>query len=226
MLSWIRIGLIGATAVCALGSAQAAEYKWVGPDGRVNYSDKAPPPGAELLRTGSRNAAAPIEGDEALPYAVRMPAAKYPVSLYVTKDCGPCKTARDHLVKRGIPFAEISLRNRTDADAFKKLGFDGQTLPGLLVGRQTATGYEAGSYDALLDAAGYPKSSMLPANYVFGAPKPLSKPPPEPSDNDAAIGNAESAASAAPVAKRMPPAPPPAIPVRQAATGGDPNFRF
>lgn len=108
-----------------------------------------------------------------LPAAVKQPATQYPVVLFTGDDCAPCSTARDHLVRRGIPFSERSLRSGPDVEAFRKLGFAEMTVPAFSVGREKQSGYERAAWDRLLDAAGYPKSSAMPAGWRPEPAEPL-----------------------------------------------------
>ncbi len=187
------IVLIG---LAAFGFSAAAQYKWTGPDGKVVYSDSPPPPGVTaaqiagppLARTDSRSnlaGLAPI-------------AAKYPVVLYTTSDCSPCQQARSYLNARGIPFTEKTVKSAADADAFRAAGFSEVRFPTLSVGRERNTGFESSQWESLLDAAGYPAKSMLPAGYrnppaQSMAPAPNTATASRPSDNaasPAAAGNA------------------------------------
>ncbi len=178
-----------AAAIALSGSpVYAAQYKWIGSDGSVNYSDRQPPHDAQLVDSRS---VAPADGEAVLPYAIRQASTKYPVLLYTSSDCEPCGSARDHLIKRGIPFTEYTLRSKADADAYARAGFDGKTVPGVKVGRQTASGYDATALNALLDAAGYPKSARLPSQYARPAPRPLA--------GDAVAGKALAGSGPAPL---------------------------
>src|ERR1700749_3461907 len=96
--------IIGLVALAAAFSAQA-QYKYIGPDGKVVYSDQPPPAGAKVLeKKGLPSAAA---GGPELPYALKSASQTYPVTLYTAGNCGsPCTDARNYLVKRGIPYAE------------------------------------------------------------------------------------------------------------------------
>ena len=156
------------------GSAQA-QYKWVSPDGTVGYGDRPPPPGARIV-DASRGSATPAGSAEvALPYALRAAAARFPVTLYTTPRCEPCDLGRAHLKKRGIPFAERTIVTQADVDVLKKLGSSGKMLPVLGVGSQRTDGYESGAWDRMLDAGGFPKTSMLPSNYQAPAPQVLAE---------------------------------------------------
>lgn len=142
-----------------------AQYKWVGPDGRVNYSDQPPPDDAKKVMPIERRGGE-IIGDESsgLPYALQQAARNFPVTLYVQDNCNPCLRAREHLKKRGVPYAERTVNTEADQAAMRKAG-GGEQLPFLTAGKLTTSGYESGAWNELLDNAGYPKSSVLPPSY-------------------------------------------------------------
>ena len=148
--------------VLASGNA-LAQYKWVAPDGSINYGDRPPTADVNSMKLGQ--APAEPNPNAALPLALRAAIDKYPVTLYVAADCKPCEEARAHLSKRGVPYSEIAVRSAKDAADMAKAGFSDGSFPALLVGRQKLAGYEASAVDGLLDAAGYPKVTMLPAGY-------------------------------------------------------------
>ena len=172
--------------------AHAGTYRWVDADGRVNYGDRPPPGRAWLVRDDAGNSD-PVQPPAAgaLPYAVSSAAKRYPVRLYTTRDCPACDAARTQLIQRGIPFVERTLRSEADAAAFKRLGFADLRVPALSVGSQTAQGYAAGDWNQLLDAAGYPKSSMLPRGWRPAAAQPL-----VPGGGDAPASGRQDTASA------------------------------
>jgi len=144
-------------------SPAAAQYKWIAPNGAVTYSDQPPPPGVQ----GHALGASPVaRGDESgVPAALREATAKYPVVLYTTTDCTPCQQARSHLSKRGVPFVERTVSSSGDADQFRKAGFAENSFPAVSVGRERSVGFEVGDWNRLLDAAGYPKTSVLPPSF-------------------------------------------------------------
>ena len=150
-------------ALTALAAPAAAQYKWTGANGVVNYSDLPPPPGVAGVTTLSP-VRAPDDGAQ-IPAGLRDAASKHPVVLYTTSDCAPCQQARSHLARRGIPFAERTVKTTADAEAFRRLGFTENSFPSLSVGRERTSGFEAGEWDRTLDAAGYPKTAALPPSY-------------------------------------------------------------
>lgn len=165
-----------AAALSVVATVAMAQYKWQSPDGGIVYSDLPPPPGVKLMADG-RGHPVTESGEPALPFALKHASDRYPVTLYSVADCEPCDAGRRLLSERGIPFNERSLSSTSDIDAYKALGFPESSLPGVTVGSDRSTGFEATTWHRLLDAAGYPKSSMLPASYKRAAAQPLTPPP-------------------------------------------------
>ena len=134
--------------------AQSA-YRWVDQEGKLHYSEALPPQGArevEILRLEAR-AVAPE-----LPYFLRLAVEKHPVTLHVTATCGaPCKTGRDYLNGRGIPFTEKPVVTDADLLALRQLiGIENVPVPLMQVGTKTAAGFLETEWSSLLDDAGYP----------------------------------------------------------------------
>lgn len=164
-----------AATLSVLAGAAMAQYKWQGADGGIVYSDLPPPPGVRLIT--DRNGQPPREAaGPTLPYALKSVADKYPVILYSVPDCQPCTSARQLLNERGVPFSERSLVSAADVDAFRALGFPEASLPGFSVGNDRTTGFESATWVRMLDAAGYPKSSILPSSFRQAEAQPLTPP--------------------------------------------------
>ena len=204
-------GFFGLLALATLGffspsDAQAQQiYRYAGPDGRMIFSDKPP------LEPNARATVAPVlplgagTGDSALPFELRQVASRYPVTLYTAPSCAPCGAGRSMLSNRGVPFTEKTVTTNEDIDALKRLtGIP--TLPVLTIGTQQLKGYSEVEWEQFLDAAGYPKTSQLPAGYrtppatplvVAQEPQvparasavaaPAASPAPAPADNPAGI---------------------------------------
>jgi glutaredoxin len=135
-------------------AVSAETYRWVDPQGRTVISD-TPPPGR--ARDVSKSGSGP--NTDGLPYATRMAAENYPVTLYTSADCTKeCKDARDLLNNRGVPFSERMVQKQEDLDELKEL-IGNFFVPALKVGKQSYRGFEAGAWNNLLDLAGYPKSA-------------------------------------------------------------------
>lgn len=196
-----RLLALGAVAVLTGGlltsPAFAQVYRIVGPDGKVSFSDKPP------VDAGSARAVTPGGGSGgssggALPFELRQIASKYPVTLYTGENCGPCGSARSMLIARGVPFAERTVSSAEDAQALQRLSGEAN-LPFATIGSQQLKGYSDSEWNQFLDAAGYPKTSMLPANFRRAAATPL-----------VTVAPAVAAQPAAPA--RPAPAPTPAVP--------------
>jgi glutaredoxin len=200
--------LLPAALLCCAALAHAQLYKSVGPDGRVTYSD-TPPAAAKQVETrplpsGAASAAT-------LPYELAQVAKAQPVTLYTGDKCAPCDAARSLLAARGVPFTEKTVSSNDDIAVLRSAGGDAQ-LPFLTIGRSKEKGFEEGAWNTALSAAGYPKTSLLPANWRNAAPQsaaPRSAP-------KAAIEAAEKAPASPVAASEAPP-----------ATGkAPPGFRF
>lgn len=148
-------------------------YRIVGPDGKVTFSDQPPPAAAKAkVTTGTGKAGASAANNPALPLELRTAAGKFPVTLYTSKDCGPCNAGRSMLAARGIPFTEKIIESNEDIAALRSLTGE-STLPSATIGGQMFKGYSEQDWSQYLDAAGYPASSKLPASYRNPAPTPL-----------------------------------------------------
>jgi glutaredoxin len=154
--------LLGSVTVGAL-----AQYKIVGPDGKVTYTDKPPTPADIRMPQGTQAPAA----NGALPYETRTAVGKYPVTLYATQGCPACDQARQALKQRGVPFSEYSVISDADVAALQAR-FGGTTLPVIAIGSQSVKGYSAGNLSGYLDAAGYPAQARL-TGYSWPAAAPL-----------------------------------------------------
>ena len=188
-------------AIAALWStaSHAQVYRIVGSDGKVTFSDK-PPVTEGTPRVGTANSSSAGGGSAALPYELRQVASKYPVTLYVGDNCGPCGAGRSMLTSRGIPFAEKTVSSNEDAQALQRLSGDG-SLPFMTIGSQQLKGFSDSEWTQFLDAAGYPSSSTLPASYRQPAATPLVAAAPTP-----AVATVPAARPAAP-APALRPAP-------------------
>jgi glutaredoxin len=149
-------------------------YRIVGPDGRVTFSDQAPPVAANAKVTAGQGGKFSNAGstNTALPAELRAVATKFPVTLYTGKDCAPCITARNMLSTRGVPFTEKTVDTNDDIEALRRLFSEG-VLPSATIGGQQLKGYSDQEWSQYLDAAGYPRTSLLPAGYRNAAAAPM-----------------------------------------------------
>lgn len=158
-----------AALVAALPGA-AQQYKVIGSDGKVTYTDRAPTEG-RVIPLGSRGGAPAADAD--LPFELRQVAGRYPVTLYVVAGaCEPCDSGRTLLRQRGIPFAEKTLATAEDSEALERLA-GSREAPTLTIGSQVVRGLTATLWNSYLDAAGYPRDSKLPSSYQYRPATPL-----------------------------------------------------
>jgi glutaredoxin len=169
-LSFALVSL--AMSCAAISTSAQTVYRIVGPDGKVIFSDKPPTSADQGKLLGTGVGARGDAGGAGLPYELRQVVAKYPVTLYTAPNCSPCDTGRALLNTRGVPFTERTVTSNEDTDALKRLSGE-NSLPFLTIGGQKIKGMSDLEWTQYLDAAAYPKTSVLPANYKNAAPSPL-----------------------------------------------------
>ena len=167
------IKLFTVTALLASASmlCYAQVFRIVGPDGKVTFSDKPPVETNAKVFAASGGSGGGV-ATASLPFELRQVVQKYPVTLYTGENCGPCQSARSMLIARGIPFAEKSVMTPEDSQALQRLSGE-NTLPFATIGGQQLKGFSDSEYTQFLNAAGYPATSVLPANYRQAAATPM-----------------------------------------------------
>jgi glutaredoxin len=170
------LGLTGVLAAAGLrcNDANAQQiYRFVGADGRITFSDKAtldPTAKATLASAVALPAGSSLES---LPFELRQVSSRYPVVFYTGAGCGPCSAGRAFLSSRGVPYSEKTVTTNEDIDALKRLTNSAASLPLLTIGSQQLLGFSEVEWAQFLDAAGYPKTSQLPASYTPSPASPL-----------------------------------------------------
>lgn len=197
--SWLLLSLL------VSAGAQAQLYKWVGPDGKVTYSDTPPPASAKKVEEKSIGTGS--VATSGLPFELAEAVRNNPVTLYTTNNCEGCSNGRDLLNARGIPFTEKTVHSDEDIARLKQAGGTRQ-LPFLTVGAKKLTGADPNEWNTALTVAGYPAASKLPPSYRNPAPQP------------AAPKKAETKPAAEEPAPQAPAERPPA------AGNAPPGFRF
>lgn len=155
-----------------------AQYKVVGPDGRVTYTDRPPPAQQGQVSAMRRDGSVVSTPTAALPLELRQVVTRFPVVLYTAPQCELCDTARAMLKQRGIPLTERQVLQQDDLAAVER-ATGNRGMPALTVGGQALNGYSATQWNALLDLAGYPRESKLPKTYQAAAPVPITPRAPE-----------------------------------------------
>jgi glutaredoxin len=159
-------------AAAAIQTQAQTIFRIVGEGGKVTFSDKAPPETSPVVVSSNAGSVAGSANAAGLPFELRQAVSKYPVTLYSGTDCAPCTAGRALLVSRGIPFSERTVSTQEDVASLQKLTGE-STLPFLTVGGQRIKGFADLEWTQYLDAAGYPRVSVLPASFKNPAPSPL-----------------------------------------------------
>jgi glutaredoxin len=152
-LAWV------AATVC---TPALALFKVIGPDGRVTYSDRVPP--ASQGRVMEVGRPEPPSNEVALPLALREATSRFPVILYTVPECPACDGGRELLRLRGVPYAERRADSDADREAWPRI-VGSPEAPAMTIGAQLLSGFTPDQWHSYLDTAGYPRESLLPANY-------------------------------------------------------------
>lgn len=166
----IRMAIVAAVLLTAASSA-FAQYRWVDKDGRVNFGD-APPREAKSVQRLDMRGTESTDASRDFPFELKRAVERFPVSLYSAAACQACDLARTFLRNRGIPYSERTVASEADADELRRIS-GGIRLPVMTVGRQVHVPFDPELWTSTLDAAGYPRGSMLPKSYQPPAPQPL-----------------------------------------------------
>ena len=171
----VGAAILGCAALWAL-PASAQVFRIVGPDGKVTFSDRPPPDGKATAAKSVQMPPAPGSSTATLPLELRNAATRFPFTLYTSRDCAPCNTARGFLTQRGVPFTERTVATEADIEALQKIA--GQPrVPFATLGAQHLSGFSDAEWNQYLDAAGYPKVSQLPPSFRNPAPQALAPAP-------------------------------------------------
>ena len=213
-----KLPAVTALLLVVLATPASAQYKVVGPDGRVTYTDRPPADAASrVTQVNRRSAVVEPAATVRLPADLQRIATRFPVTLFTTDKCPPCERGRALLQQRGVPYTERQIISNEDVAALERTMGD-RLVPAMTVGGQAVRGFSASDWASYLDAAGYPRESRLPADWKPPTPTPLVPPAPAPEP-----ANPTTAAPA----PAPPPARAPARPVGSTTgTEGSSGIRF
>jgi glutaredoxin len=200
-LSLSAVFLLAAT----LAAGAAAQYRWLDNEGKVHYGDAPPRDAKDVRSLGTRAAPAPAIKEDStrnLPFELRRAVERAPVVVYTAPECQPCAPAVALLRDRGVPYTERTVVSPEDVQEFRRIS-GGLRLPYLTIGSQAQSGFNPDIWLSLLDAAGYPKGSVLPRDYQWPAGQPL-----VPQQAEAKAQGTVSEQAAAPTAAPAAPAAP------------------
>ncbi len=154
-----RIALCVLLLACS--AVQAGDlYRWVDERGAVSYSDRPPPPSAKQAQKikGKANV---VEVDKES-YALKQAKSLSPVTLYNTA-CGQyCDQATDFLKQRGVPYTAKDPASEPEIAVELKQLTGAVEVPVIVVGGSHFKGFEATTWNRMLDAANYPKAAENP----------------------------------------------------------------
>ncbi|WP_395057636.1 DUF4124 domain-containing protein [Polaromonas sp.] len=198
-LTAVHALLVLAAGLSATAASAQQVFRIVGPDGKVTFSDKPPPASANTKVTAAASdSSARAAANNSLPFELRKVAGQYPVTLYTGDNCGPCGSARSLLTTRGVPFTEKTVTTNEDAQALQRVSGE-SVLPFATIGSQQLKGFSDAEWTQFLDAAGYPKTSVLPASYRQATATPLVTVSAPPAPAAARVGAAAPAPATIPV---------------------------
>lgn len=203
----LSVGLLSGLLWLACGVdpvAAQVPYKVTGPDGRVTYTDRPSNEARSVRPLGTTVAASPAESGwlEGLPFTLRQVALRFPVTLYTAAGCVPCDQGRQLLQQRGVPFKEFTVDAGAGSELRRREGTD--HLPVMRLGQQQLLGFEAGEWQQMLGAAGYPTQSAIPASWQAPAVQSLSRPEASKSQADQARPSAAPSAVTEPAEPSLP----------------------
>jgi len=152
-------------------------WRWTDVRGQINYGDHPPPDARNLLKIDLMTIGTTTQA--LLPYQLRHAANNFPLILFTAKNCPPCNSARDYLMKRGVPFAERTVETSDDGMELKRLT-NAEGVPVATLGGQVLVAFDSDGWSNALDATGYPRTSMLPAHFRQEPARPLTQKSAEP----------------------------------------------
>ena len=163
-------------SLCVVSFSVLAQYKVIGPDGSVTYTDQPPLDSKSKLEKLNISGFTSSLPEASLPYAIATVARNAPVTLYTSEGCAPCAQGRSLLQSRGIPYTEHTISTAADIEMLKTKNLQ-NSLPVLEIGRNFLQGFEAVRWHTALTDAAYPEQIKLPSNYQNGKTTPLAPPP-------------------------------------------------
>ncbi|MCC7328236.1 MAG: glutaredoxin family protein [Burkholderiales bacterium] len=156
----IRTALgLAALAVTVTALAQAPQvYRYIDVDGRIVYSDRAPPSSAKDVQT-KRVGANYVETSVPGELASKIASDRFPATLY-TFECGEvCQNAEALLNRRGVPFTTVDVQKDEQGMIRMRTLTGEDRAPVLALGdKLIVNGFNAARWQAALDEAGYPKT--------------------------------------------------------------------
>lgn len=135
-------------------------YKTIGPDGRVEYTDRPPVAGKPAKTLSFDNLPATPLPESVLRYREQLQKGMHNrlanlgkpgagPQLFTAAWCGYCRKAKAYLAERAIAYREHDIDTADGQAAFAQAG-SASAIPLLLVGEQRVQGFSVAAYDAAL----------------------------------------------------------------------------
>lgn len=134
--------------------SMAGVYKWVDAQGKTHYGDAPPLSGKAKEVNVKENTihVAPVDTSGLTSTSAAKSYAK--VTIYTASWCGYCKRAKALLAQRGVGYAEYDIETSAQGRRdYEKI--NGHGVPITFIGKTRIDGFDAGSFNAALAAAGY-----------------------------------------------------------------------
>jgi glutaredoxin len=155
----IRAALL-AIAFASAPPAFAEIYKWTDSNGKVHFSDRAPPDAkAQKLKTDVQSFDAPpmIERPaDVIRRPARNDSAARPqatqLTMYATSWCGYCRRARAYFAQKGISYREVDVE-ASEANQKEFRAYGGRGVPLFVRGDHRMRGFSAEAFERFLAAS-------------------------------------------------------------------------
>lgn len=153
----LATGLIASACLLATVATAQQIFRWVDKTGKVHYGDLPPPP-AEVKSIEAKKLTDSVIEQADVSFAVSTAMKNNPVTLYANSCGEQCANAKALLAKRGIPFAEKNPETDPAAALALKEKIGALSVPTIVIGSSSISGFDEASWNAALTAAGYSSS--------------------------------------------------------------------
>ncbi len=176
--SRLAIGLIASACLLATVATAQEIFRWVDKAGKVHYGDLPPPP-AEVKSLEAKKLTDSVIEQADVSFAVSTAMKNNPVTLYANSCGEQCANAKALLAKRAIPFAEKNPETDPAAALALKEKIGALSVPTIVIGSSSISGFNEASWNAALTGAGYSSSGPNQRqNATKAGPKVAPKPVP------------------------------------------------
>ena len=142
MLGRAKVWVVCFLLLLMAGTVQSEIYKWVGADGRINFSNSPPPEGnVEIVKPKPNTyQSRKLQNSGKGPSSAKSGSHKR-VIMYSAVWCGICKHARRYFKKNKIPFKEYDVETSSKGRSDYKL-LRGRGVPIIMIGKKRMNGFD------------------------------------------------------------------------------------